>query len=283
LKPARIDAVVDKGFAYWHSATWNNDGSKVVFTDEWGGGMRPRCRAHDPLDWGADAVYNLVDGKLVYRSHFKMPAPQVDEENCVAHNGSIVPVPGRDIMVQSWYQGGLSIWDFTDSANPQEIAYFDRGPIDEKELVLGGYWSSYWYDGRIYATEILRGLDVFALIPSEFLTENEIAAAALADQGRTFNAQQQFPVKWPAEPVVARAYVDQLRRSGALEASLLEEIMGTLDRIAARLAANARDAALAARVKELSRGIGERRGDAITQRRSRGLAETLQELAARLE
>ena len=136
LKPQRIDAVVDKGFAYWHSATFNNDGTKVIFTDEWGGGSRPRCRAHDPLDWGADAVYDLVDGKLMYRSHFKMPAPQVDEENCVAHNGSIVPVPGRDIMVQSWYQGGISVWDFTDSAAPVEIAYFDRGPIDAEELVL---------------------------------------------------------------------------------------------------------------------------------------------------
>ena len=178
LKPQRIDAVVDKGFAYWHSATFNNDGTKVIFTDEWGGGGRPRCRAHDPLDWGADAVYDLVDGKLQYRSHFKMPAPQVDEENCVAHNGSIVPVPGRDIMVQAWYQGGISVWDFTDSAAPVEIAYFDRGPIDAEELALGGYWSSYWYDGRIYATEIARGLDVFALQPSEFLTANEIAAAA---------------------------------------------------------------------------------------------------------
>ncbi|HET7610073.1 MAG TPA: DUF305 domain-containing protein, partial [Gammaproteobacteria bacterium] len=156
-KPFRIDAVVDKGFAYWHSATWNNDGTKVVFTDEWGGGSRPRCRAHDRVDWGADAVYDLVDGKLVYRSHFKLPAPQVDEENCVAHNGSIVPVPGRDIMVQSWYQGGISVWDFTDSAAPVEIAYFDRGPVDAEELVLAGYWSSYWYDGRIYATEIQRG------------------------------------------------------------------------------------------------------------------------------
>ncbi len=212
LKPQRIDAVVDKGFAYWHSATFNNDGTKVIFTDEWGGGGRPRCRAHDPLDWGADAVYDFVDGKLQYRSHFKMPAPQVDEENCVAHNGSIVPVPGRDIMVQSWYQGGISVWDFTDSAAPVEIAYFDRGPVDAEELVGGGYWSSYWYDGRIYATEIARGLDVFALLPSELLSENEIAAAELADQGARFNPQQQFPVTWPAEPVVAHAYVDQLRR-----------------------------------------------------------------------
>jgi len=281
LAPKRIDAVVDKGFAYWHSATFNNDGTKVIFTDEWGGGSRPRCRAHDPLDWGADAVYDLVDGKLVYRSHFKMPAPQVDEENCVAHNGSIVPVPGRDIMVQSWYQGGISVWDFTDSAAPVEIAYFDRGPLDEKELVLAGYWSSYWYGGRVYATEIQRGLDVFALTPSEHLSANEIAAAALADQGRVFNPQQQFPVKWPAEPVVARAYVDQLERSGA--AGGLAEIREVLDLVAARLDAGARDAALASRVSSLARDLAARSGgDAITSKRTKGLAETLNGLATRL-
>jgi uncharacterized protein (DUF305 family) len=281
LAPKRIDAVVDKGFAYWHSATFNNDGTKVIFTDEWGGGSRPRCRAHDPLDWGADAVYDLVDGKLVYRSHFKMPAPQVDEENCVAHNGSIVPVPGRDIMVQSWYQGGVSVWDFTDSANPVEIAYFDRGPVDAEELVLAGYWSSYWYDGRIYATEIQRGLDVFALAPSEFLSENEIAAAALADQGGVFNPQQQFPVMWPAEPVVARAYLDQLRRGASVPAAQLDEISAALDAAAARLGADAEDQSLAQRLESLGRALGSS-GDAAAAKRKSGLAEALSGIAARL-
>jgi uncharacterized protein (DUF305 family) len=285
LAPKRIDSVVDKGFAYWHSATFNNDGTKVLFTDEWGGGSRPRCRAHDPLDWGADAIYDLVDGKLEYRSHFKMPAPQVDEENCVAHNGSIIPVPGRDLMVQSWYQGGISVFDFTDSTAPFEIAYFDRGPIDAEELVLGGYWSSYWYGGRIYATEIQRGLDVFALSPSEFLSENEIAAAALADQGRLFNPQQQFPVTWPAEPVVARAYVDQLRRGSVVPAATLDDIAGALELAASRLTAGgaARDAALAARLDALARNLGEARGlDAVTLKRTTGLGATLSGLAARL-
>jgi hypothetical protein len=286
LAPKRIDAAVDKGFAYWHSATFNNDGTKVIFTDEWGGGTRARCRAHDPLDWGADAVYDLVDGKLVYRSHFKMPAPQVDEENCVAHNGSIVPVPGRDIMVQSWYQGGVSVWDFTDSAAPVEIAYFDRGPIDAEELVLAGYWSSYWYRGRIYATEIQRGLDVFALTPSSFLSANEIAAAELADQGGVFNPQQQFPVTWPAEPVIARAYVDQLRRggdSGGVPAATLDEISGALDLVAARLSSSGpSDAALAQRVDALALRLAAPGGDSVTQRRTSGLADTLRALAARL-
>ena len=289
LKPQRLDAVVDKGFAFWHSATFNNDGTKVIFTDEWGGGTRPRCRAHDPLDWGADAIYDLVDRKLVYRAHYKMPAPQTDEENCVAHNGSIVPVPGRDIMVQSWYQGGISVWDFTDSSSPVEIAYFDRGPVDAEELAGGGYWSSYWYGGRIYATEIARGLDVFALQPSELLSANEIEAALLADQGRVFNPQQQFPVTWPAEPAVARAYVDQLRRGassgggGGVPASVLDDVSTVLDSVATRLAAaGAGDAALATRLESLARGLAVSSGDAVTRKRTSGLADTLNGLAARL-
>ena len=197
LNPKRIDAVTDTTFAYWHSATFNNDGTKVIFTDEWGGGGRPRCKASDPKTWGANAIYDIVDRKLVFRAHYKMPAPQTDKENCVAHNGSIVPVPGRDLFVQAWYQGGLSIMDFTDSATPKEIAYFDRGPIDMKQMVLGGYWSVYWYKGHIYGTEITRGIDVFTLKPSEHLTEAEIAAAEAAKyEDNRFNPQTQTRVTW---------------------------------------------------------------------------------------
>lgn len=204
MKPERIDDVTDKGFAYWHSATFNNDGTKVLFTDEWGGGGRPRCQAGDPLNWGADAIYEIVDGKLTFRSTYKMAAPQTDKENCVAHNGSIIPVPGRDIFVQAWYQGGISIVDFTDPANPYEIAYFDRGPVDKDQMITGGYWSAYWYNGRIYATEIARGIDVFALEPSEFLTAEEIAAAEGAIYpGDVFNPQTQTQVTWPADLVAA--------------------------------------------------------------------------------
>ncbi len=203
LKPTRIDEVVDKGFAYWHSATFNNDGTKVLFTDEWGGGGRPRCRASDPRNWGADAIYDIKDGKLTFRSLYKLPAPQSDKENCVAHNGSIIPVPGRDIFLQAWYQGGISVMEFTDSAYPVEIAYFDRGPISDEQMVLGGYWSAYFYKGRIYASEISRGLDVFALEPSEFLSAEEIAAAEAADQGGVFNPQTQYPVTWPAAVIAA--------------------------------------------------------------------------------
>ncbi|QNE05675.1 DUF305 domain-containing protein [Croceicoccus marinus] len=228
LKPRRIDAVTDKGFAYWHSATFNNRGDKVVFTDEWGGGMRPRCRVFDPNDWGADAVYDIKDGRLAYRSHYKLPAAQGEKENCVAHNGSIVPVPGRDIFAQAWYQGGLSIMDFTDSANPVEIAHFDRGPVSDEHQILGGYWSTYFYKGHVYGTEIVRGIDVLTLEPSDHLTRNEIDAAALAQEvNGTFNPQQQFPVQWPADPVVALAYVDQLRRAG-VEAALIDPLAASL-------------------------------------------------------
>ncbi|GMG86405.1 DUF305 domain-containing protein [Biformimicrobium ophioploci] len=223
-KPKRLDAVTDQGFAYWHSATFNNDGTKVVFTDEWGGGMRARCRPHDPVTWGANAIYDIVDGKLEFRSHYKMPAAQTEQENCVAHNGAIVPVPGRDIFVQAWYQGGISVMDFTDSANPVEIAYFDRGPVDAEELALGGFWSSYWYNGYIYGTEIIRGIDVLELLPSDYLSKNEVAAARLADQGDAFNPQQQFSVSWPDAPEVAAAYVDQLRRAGDLNRRLGDDI-----------------------------------------------------------
>ena len=199
--PRRLDVVTDVGFAYWHSATFNNAGDKIVFTDEWGGGGRPRCRAWDPMDWGANAIYDIVDNKLVFKSHYKMPAPQTETENCVAHNGSIIPIPNRDIFVQAWYQGGLSVMDFTDSENPIEIGYFDRGPISEEQLISGGYWSTYYYEGKIYGTEIARGIDVFEMMPSQFITQKEIDMAARAypavGDKRLFNPQQQFPLTWP--------------------------------------------------------------------------------------
>ena len=282
LNPQRLDVVVDTGFAYWHSATFNNDGTKVLFTDEWGGGSRPRCRAYDRLDWGADAIYDIVDGQLEFRSYFKLPAPQVEQENCVAHNGPNVPVPGRDIFVQAWYQGGISLIDFTDSANPVEIGYFDRGPINEEHLVMGGFWSAYWYKGKIYGTEIARGLDVFALVPSEYLSVNEVVAALLADQGGRFNAQQQFRVTWPAEPVIARAYIDQLERSEALSDAQVADFSAVLDRSASQLDARAPDEALAAELESLAAAVDDDSGDAITIRRRAGLAETLSGIAARL-
>jgi hypothetical protein len=217
VHPKRLDAVNDPNYSYWHSASFSNDGTKVVFTDEWGGGLGARCRPNDPNKWGADAIFHLHDDKLTFASYYKLPAAQSDTENCVAHNGSLIPVPGRDIEVQAWYQGGVSVMDFTDAAHPTEIAYFDRGPIDPKILVLGGEWSAYWYNGNIYGSEIARGLDIFELTPTQFLTQNEIDAAKTA-RVDVLNVQNQQKLEWPAQLVVAKAYVDQLERSQALPA-----------------------------------------------------------------
>lgn len=282
--PERLDQVIDPGFAYWHSATFNNDGTKVIFTDEWGGGGRPRCRALDPLDWGADAFYDIVDGKLEFRSHYKMPAPQTDTENCVAHNGSLIPVPGRDIFVQAWYQGGVSVVDFTDSTNPVEIAFFDRGPLDEDELITAGYWSTYWYGGYIYGTEIARGLDVFALNPSDYLTENEIAAASLQEANLTVNAQTQVQAVWPAVPVVARAYIDQLQRSNVISNDQLQQLDSVLSEAERAFSSNSSDRSLASQLNELAESLEEQGNDISGRSRARYLllSQNLEEMARQL-
>ena len=282
--PVRLDQVIDPGFAYWHSATFNNDGSKVIFTDEWGGGGRPRCRAQDPLDWGADAFYDIIDGKLQFRSHYKMSAPQTESENCVAHNGSLIPVPGRDIFVQAWYQGGVSVVDFTDSANPVEIAYFDRGPVDEEELISAGYWSTYWYGGYIYGTEIARGLDVFALEPSDYLTENEIAAASLKETDLTVNAQTQQRVVWPDVPVVALAYLDQLLRSNVISSARADQLSSVLDRAQDLLDRSVSSDTVANRLVGLANNLAEEGLDRSSSSQTRYLAlvETLERIAENL-
>ena len=213
--PRRIDEVADSNFAFWHSATFNNDGTKVLFTDEWGGGLQPRCRESDRPEWGANAIFTLRDRSMRFASYYKLPAPQTRQENCVAHNGSLIPVPGRDIMVQGWYQGGVSVIDWTDAAHPVEIAYHDRGPVDSTRLVGAGSWSAYWYNGYIYSSEIARGLDVFELVPSGWLSPNEIAAAKLV-RFDVFNAQHQPQLVWPAHVAVAQAYLDQLARHQGL-------------------------------------------------------------------
>jgi hypothetical protein len=221
--PKRLDAVNDPNYAYWHSASFSNDGKKVVFTDEWGGGLGARCRANDPNKWGADSIFHVDNNKLKFASYYKMPAAQGDSENCVAHNGSLVPVPGRDIEVQAWYQGGISVMDFTDAEHPVEIAYFDRGPINPDMLVLGGDWSAYWYNGHIYASEIARGLDVLELTPTKFLTQNEINAAKSV-RVTELNVQNQQKIEWPRTFVIATAYLDQLERSHGLAADQIAAV-----------------------------------------------------------
>ena len=270
--PKRIAEVIDPNFAYWHSATFSNDGGKVLFTDEWGGGTQPRCLATDRPQWGADAIFTLADRKLSPAGYFKLPAAQTKAENCVAHNGTLIPVPGRDIMVQAWYQGGISVFDFTDAAHPQEIAFFDRGPMDST-LTLGGYWSAYWYNGKIVGSEIGRGLDIFELKPSEYLTRNEIDAAKLV-RFETFNPQDQQKLVWPASFVVARAYVDGLVRNDGLRKSWGANVMRQL--------ASAEKAGGAARRNTLTTLAAQLDRDATGRdaARVKALAQTVRDLAA---
>ncbi len=229
INPFRLDAVADSNFSYWHSATFSNDGSKILFTDEWGGGGGPKCRETDPMEWGANAYFTIdEENKMHFQSYYKLPVPQTEQENCVAHNGSLIPVPGRDIFVQSWYQGGISITDWTDPANVIEIAYHDRGPVSADRMEMGGSWSVYWYNGYIYNSEIARGLDVFELIPSEFLTENEIAAANTV-QLEYLNAQKQPTYKWPASFALARAHMDQLERNQGASAEEIAALCADID------------------------------------------------------
>ncbi|MFN5582221.1 LVIVD repeat-containing protein [Gemmatimonas sp.] len=248
--PKRLDEVIDPNFAYWHSATFNNAGTSVLFTDEWGGGVAPRCRASDKPTWGANALFTLgKDRQLTPAGYFKIPAAQGANENCVAHNGSLIPVPGRDIMAQAWYQGGLSVFDFTNPAKPVEIAFFDRGPIAES-LTLAGYWSTYWYNGHIIGSEIGRGLDIFTLQPSAFLTQNEIDAAKLVKYDEV-NPQLQTKITWPAAFPVARAYVDQLQRSGGLSAARIAAVNRALN-AAEKAAPAARRQALTLQTSQLA-------------------------------
>ncbi len=221
--PVRIGAVSDSNFSYWHSATFNNDGSKVLFSDEWGGGGAPKCRATDPKEWGADALFTIENGKMVFQGYYKLPAPQTSEENCVAHNGSLIPIPGRDVMVQAWYQGGISAFDWTDAKHPMEIAFFDRGPVDSTRMTMGGSWSVYWYNGVMVSSEIARGLDIVELTPSGFISQNEIDAAKSVHFDY-LNTQGQPKLVWPASFSLSRAYADQLERSNGLAADKLTAI-----------------------------------------------------------
>jgi hypothetical protein len=216
VNPTRIDAVADSNFSYWHSATFSNDGTKILFTDEWGGGGQPKCRDTDPMEWGANAFFTInTDKKMQFQSYYKLSAPQTEQENCVAHNGSLIPVPGREVMIQSWYQGGISLFDWTDPSNPVEIAYHDRGPVDPDRMEMGGSWSVYWYNGLIVNSEIARGLDIFELTPSPYLTQNEIDAANTVKLDY-LNAQGQPQFVWPVSYPLVKAFLDQLERDGGL-------------------------------------------------------------------
>ena len=248
--PVRVAAVSDSNFSYWHSATFNNDGTKVLFSDEWGGGGQPKCRASDPKQWGADAIFSIENGNsLKFQSYYKMPAAQTSQENCVAHNGSLIPIPGRDVMVQAWYQGGISVFDWTDAAHPREIAFFDRGPVDSTRMTMGGSWSVYWYNGAIVSSEIARGLDVFELTPSPLISQNEIDAAKSVHLDY-LNTQGQPKFVWPSTFSLARAYADQLERSGGLSGSRLTAVRQSLAS-AEQASGSARSSALSTLASQL--------------------------------
>ena len=268
--PKRIAVAQDNRFAYWHGATFSNDGTKVVFTDEWGGGTAPRCRATDDLSWGANAIYEIVDKQLVFRSYYKLPVAQTSQENCVSHLPSLIPVPGRDIMTQAWYQGGVSVVDFTDAEHPKEIGYYDRGPINAASLVLGGLWSSYYYNGAIYGSEIARGFDSWKLTPTPELSVNEIAAAAEVELDRLTPQHQPKLVNEPSFAVV-RSYRDQLERANAIDAKTLDQVDKFVDR-AEEYAADGKNAAAKAQLNALANQLDEAEFEAL-QAALRALAD----------
>src|SRR6266704_320109 len=272
--PVRLNAAADSNFSYWHSATFNNDGSKLLFSDEWGGGMQPKCRSTDPREWGADAIFTVAGSNMQFKSYYKLPVPQTRVENCVAHNGSLIPIPGRDVMVQAWYQGGISVFDWTDAAHPREIAFFDRGPVDSTQMVGAGSWSAYWYNGVIVSSEIARGLDIFALQPSGFISQNEIDAAKSVHFDE-FNTQGQLRFVWPSTFALARAYVDQLERSHGLAPDRILAVRQALT--------SAEHASGAGRQGALTQLAVQLEGDASGSgeaTRVNTLAKTLRELAA---
>jgi hypothetical protein len=254
VNPTRLDAVADSNFAYWHSATFNNDGTKLLFSDEWGGGGAPKCRAGDKPEWGADAIFTIENKKLKFQSYYKLPSYQSSNENCVAHNGSLIPIPGRDVMVQAWYQGGISVFDWTDPKHPMEIASFDRGPVDGTRMAMGGSWSVYWYNGSMISSEIARGLDVAELVPSQYISQNEIDAAKTV-KWTYLNAQGQPKIEWPPSFALAKAFTDQLERKGCVNASRISEIRASIA-TAEKASGAQRNAALTS----LNSGLNSERG-----------------------
>ena len=246
-KPVRLDARTDTNFSLWHTAVFSNDGKKVVFTDEWGGGTSPMCQANSMMEMGGNTILTVDKAKkYTQHSYFKIPSAQTAQENCVSHNGGLIPVPGRDIMVQGWYQGGVSVMEFTDPDHPQELAYFDRGPIDAVPGVdmpvtppaegrgrgnrgtIGGSWGAYYWNGMIYSSELDRGFDILELQPSDQLSKNEIEAAKLV-RFTEYNPQSQPKIEWPAAFPVVRSYLDQLVRGKGLTAARTTAIASALD------------------------------------------------------
>jgi hypothetical protein len=289
-KPVRLDARADTNFSLWHTAVFSNDGGKVVFTDEWGGGTQPMCQATSMMEMGGNTILTVgSDRKFTQHSYFKIPSTQTAQENCVSHNGGLVPVPGRDIMVQGWYQGGISVMDFTDPDHPFEIAWFDRGSADpppapgdtaRAELsrmrgIIGGSWGAYWWNGYVYSSELARGLDILELLPTEQLSANELAAAKLVTMTE-YNPQSQPKLVWPAAFPVVRSYLDQLTRNNGISKQRISATASALDQAERQRGA--------ARRRTLERLATQLEGDAAgagDATRVRAMAQAIRDLAAR--
>jgi hypothetical protein len=283
VNPVRLDAVSDPNFSYWHSAQFSNDGTKVMFTDEWGGGTSARCRVTDLPEWGADALFDIVGGQMEFASYYKMPAVQTVNENCVAHNSSVIPVPNRDIYVQAWYQGGVSVVDFTDTANPVEIAFFDRGPINSpfpipdptnpNRINLGGLWSTYWYNGFVYGTEIARGFDTFGLLPSDQLSANEIEAASEVELDQ-FNSQLMSELVAAPSFAVVGANLDQVVRADDIDAKTADKVRQAVDK-AEKLAGKGETASALDQLNNAVRRLDDSAGQATLKQALLDLIATL--------
>ncbi len=271
-KPVRIDAKADTNFSLWHTAVFSNDGKKVVFTDEWGGGTSPMCQANSMMEMGGNTILT-VDARKKFTQHayFKIPTAQTAQENCVSHNGGLIPIPGRDVMVQGWYQGGVSVMDFTDADHPTELAYFDRGPVDPppgadvpvtpppaggrpgQRGTIAGSWGAYYWNGLVYSSEIDRGFDIFELEPSDQISKNELEAAKLV-RFTQYNPQSQPKIVWPAAFPVVRSYLDQLVRNQGLSSDRTTAIGHAIDAAEAKQGKERRDA-LNALAKQVDKDV----------------------------
>jgi hypothetical protein len=284
LHPVRLDAKADTNFSLWHTAVFSNDASKVVFTDEWGGGTGPMCQATSMMEMGGNTTLTIDHGKMTEHAFFKIPTAQSPQENCVSHNGGLVPVPGRDIMVQGWYQGGVDAIDFTDPDHPFEIAFFDRGPIDapsdtanasaRSRYTIGGSWGAYYYNGLVYSSELARGFDVYQLLPSDQLSKNELAAAKLVHLSE-YNPQSQPHIVWPPAFPVIRSYLDQLVRNDGLASDRTTAIDKALT-TAEKQSGAARKATLTKLASQVDKDVD----GAKDQARVKKMAEEIRRLAA---
>jgi hypothetical protein len=303
-KPVRLDAKADTNFSLWHTAVFSNDGSKVVYTDEWGGGTAPNCQATSMMEMGGNAILTIsADKKYTQHAYFKIPTAQSAQENCVSHNGGLIPVPGRDLMVQGWYQGGIDVSDFTDPDHPFEVAYFDRGPVDSPadsmtvaaagspagtpaatpavggggrrfQNTIGGSWGAYYWNGYIYSSELARGFDILELLPSDKLSANELAAAKLV-RFTEYNPQSQPHIVWPAAFPVVRSYLDQLVRDNGLSAERTTAIARALD-----AAEKQTGAARGATLIKLAKAVDGDVAGAKDQARVKSLSAEIKRLAA---